>query len=242
MIGTMFDVSDSVQVIMDWIEENGGFEKNSLYVTADHDHYLTLNDDFPEALANFIVAGESHKITPANNSNRNPWSTAIQAGRHNNDEQTQVEHIKDFTTWTPEDIEQVGHFWGARGSGGNGWGSHSTRPVPLYYAGDDGCLEALTGKGFQVLGRQVEGSPGKVDQMHLHACMMKNLFALGVKLPEPLNLEERVAVQFGPRPYYLVDQMKDSPLKEELGTYDVDVVAAVVSVSFGPKLIPVAIL
>ncbi len=62
------------------------------------------------------------------------------------------------------------------GSGGNGWGSHSTRPVPISYAGDDGCLKALEGKGFNVLGRPVEGAPGKIDQVHVHACTMKNLF------------------------------------------------------------------
>jgi alkaline phosphatase len=27
---------------MDWIGKNGGYGKNALYVTADHDHYLTL--------------------------------------------------------------------------------------------------------------------------------------------------------------------------------------------------------
>jgi len=32
------------------IEQNGGFEENQLIVTADHDHYLTLNEDFPKLL------------------------------------------------------------------------------------------------------------------------------------------------------------------------------------------------
>jgi hypothetical protein len=31
-----------------------------------------------------------------------------------------------------------------------------------------------------------------------------------------LMLEQRNVVQLGPRPYYLVDEMKDSPLKETL--------------------------
>ena len=178
MLGTMLDISDSTQRIMDWIDANGGYEKNALYVTADHDHYLTLNEDFPERLATMLVMGESHKITPRNNSNRNPWSTGVSAGRHEDDSKSQVEHLSDFSTWTAEDIEQVGHFWGPRGSGGNGWGSHSTRPVPLSYGGDDGCIEALLGKPFQVLGKEVAGAPDKIDQMHLHACMLKNLFGL----------------------------------------------------------------
>jgi alkaline phosphatase len=210
MLGTMLDIDDSVGEIMAWIKENGGWEKNALYVTADHDHYLTLNDEFPEALANFIIAGESFNITPENNSNKNPWSNAVSANRHEDDTKTQVEHISDFTTWTPEDIDEVGHFWGARGSGGNGWGSHSTRPVPIFYGGDSGCIEALTGAGFQVVGREVQGTPGKIDQMHLHACMMKNLFALGVEEVHP------PVVQLGPRPYYLVETMNDSALKNQL--------------------------
>jgi len=75
-------------------------------------------------------------------------------------------------------MNKVGHFWGSMGSGGNGWGSHSTRPVPVSYQGDDGCLEALEGAGYNVLGRPVAGSEGKVDQVHIHACMMKALFNL----------------------------------------------------------------
>jgi len=39
-----------VQTTIDWIEQNGGFEENQLIVTADHDHYLTLNEDFPKLL------------------------------------------------------------------------------------------------------------------------------------------------------------------------------------------------
>ena len=181
MIGTMFDIDDSVQGIISWIQRNGGYEKNALYVTADHDHYLTLLDNFPEALANFIIAGESHKITPESNSGVNPMSAAVKAGRHDDATKTQVEHLADFSTWSQADIDAVGHFWGARGSGGNGWGSHSTRPVPISYAGDDGCIEQLTGAGYQVLGRQVAGLPGKIDQTHLHACMLKNLFGLATR-------------------------------------------------------------
>lgn len=178
MLGTMLDIDDSVKAIMDWIADNGGWEKNALYVTADHDHYLTLLPKFPEILANMLISGESHNITPENNSDTNPWETAIDAGRHNDTSKTQAEHIKDFTTWTEEDIANVGHFWGTRDAGGNGWGSHSTRPVPLFYQGDNGCIEALMGTGFQVLGRDVEGVPEKIDQMHIHACMLKNLFNL----------------------------------------------------------------
>jgi len=33
MLGTMLDIDDGVQVILDFIQANGGFEKNALYVT-----------------------------------------------------------------------------------------------------------------------------------------------------------------------------------------------------------------
>ncbi|CAB9531076.1 Alkaline phosphatase H [Seminavis robusta] len=178
LLGTLLDIDDSVQYIRNWIAANGGYEKNALYVTADHDHYLTLLPQFPELLALLLITGASHNITPENNSKQNPWNLAIQAGRHEELGKSIIEHLRDFTTWTDEDILNVGHFWGPVGSGGNGWGSHSTRPVPLYYQGDGGCIEQLLGKGYQVLGRQVEGIPGKIDQAHIHACMMKNLFAL----------------------------------------------------------------
>ena len=34
MLGTMLDIHDSTKEIMDWIAENGGWEKNAMYVTA----------------------------------------------------------------------------------------------------------------------------------------------------------------------------------------------------------------
>ncbi len=178
MLGTMLDISDGVDEILDFIANNGGFEKNALYITADHDHYLTLLPSFPEAVANFVIAGESHKITPQNNSNKNPWSTGISAGRHEDNSKSVTEHISDFTSWTAEDIENVAHFWGSFGSGGNGWGSHSTRPVPVFYGGDDGCLKELEGAGYKVLGKDVKGEDLMVDQVHVHACMMKHLFGM----------------------------------------------------------------
>ena len=58
MLGTMLDIDESVRLIMDFIEENGGFEKFALYVTADHDHYLTLQPNFPEQVAKSWVAGK----------------------------------------------------------------------------------------------------------------------------------------------------------------------------------------
>lgn len=42
MLGALLDIDESVAEIMMWIDANGGYEKNALFVTADHDHYLTL--------------------------------------------------------------------------------------------------------------------------------------------------------------------------------------------------------
>jgi alkaline phosphatase len=47
LLGTIYDLDDAVAYTIDWIEANGGWEENLLIVTADHDHYLTLNDNFP---------------------------------------------------------------------------------------------------------------------------------------------------------------------------------------------------
>lgn len=51
LIGTMKDFDKAVQTTINWINQNGGWRKNVLIVTADHDHYLTLNDNFPQLLA-----------------------------------------------------------------------------------------------------------------------------------------------------------------------------------------------
>ncbi len=50
LIGTVNDFDKSVGVVIDWIGKNGGWEKNVLIVTADHDHYLTLYPEFPSLL------------------------------------------------------------------------------------------------------------------------------------------------------------------------------------------------
>ncbi len=59
-----------------------------------------LNIDFPEVVANLIIDGRSHDITPENNTNTNTWDEAITASRHNDTSKTQTEHLKDFSTWS----------------------------------------------------------------------------------------------------------------------------------------------
>ena len=50
-VGAVLELDLAVKTAMDWIDRNGGFEENLLIVTADHDHYLTLNNDYPEIVA-----------------------------------------------------------------------------------------------------------------------------------------------------------------------------------------------
>ncbi len=65
LIGTMFSFDDAVKTTIDWIGKNGGWKKNVLIVTADHDHYLTINDNFPDLLkANGAEALTYAKHTP----------------------------------------------------------------------------------------------------------------------------------------------------------------------------------
>jgi hypothetical protein len=56
--------------------------------------------DFPEVVANMIINGVSHDITPKNNTSTNAWEQSIYAGRHEDDSKSQTEHLKDFSTWT----------------------------------------------------------------------------------------------------------------------------------------------
>merc|ERR1711918_122218 len=50
-------------------------EKNALYVTADHDHFLHLEQNYPEVLANMVIDGNSHHMTP-------DWHVGPSGGLH----------------------------------------------------------------------------------------------------------------------------------------------------------------
>ncbi|MBD2570466.1 alkaline phosphatase [Anabaena lutea] len=129
LIGTVLDFDKAVKTTIDWIKNNGGWENNLLIVTADHDHYLTLNPNFEELL-------------------KNQGAEALTA---------ESEPIK------------AGHFWGSDPQVKYGWGSHSNRPVPVYYQGKG--AEVLTNsisKGFKSYGFDVPGIDGLVDQIHIY--------------------------------------------------------------------------
>jgi alkaline phosphatase len=52
LIGATLDFDKAVGSVIDWISKNGGWADNEIIVTADHDHYLTLNGDFPTIVRN----------------------------------------------------------------------------------------------------------------------------------------------------------------------------------------------
>lgn len=129
LIGTMLDFDKSVQTTIDWIGDNGGWEENLLIVTADHDHYLTLNENFAELLAEKGAEALTAALTP----------------------------------------EEAGHYWGSDPDVKYGWGSHTNRPVPVYYQGAGSeVLTSFVGQGYKNYGSDVPGIPGLVDQTHIY--------------------------------------------------------------------------
>jgi alkaline phosphatase len=59
LIGATLDFDKAVGSVIAWINANGGWAENELIVTADHDHYLTLNGDFPTLVRNNAANGIS---------------------------------------------------------------------------------------------------------------------------------------------------------------------------------------
>ncbi|GBF82818.1 alkaline phosphatase [Aphanothece sacrum FPU1] len=151
LIGAVSDFNDSVAYVTNWIANNGGWEENLLLVTADHDHYFTLNDNFPELLR---TVG-AHDLTYSNN--------------------------------TPA---SAGHFWGSTGSNPANanslvkynWGTHSNRPVPVYFQGNGSeVLLNSVGQGYDAYGQAVPGIAGLVDQSHIARTQIQALQTV----PEP---------------------------------------------------------
>jgi alkaline phosphatase len=133
LIGTVNDFDKAVGKVIDWIKQNGGWQKNALIVTADHDHYLTLNSNFPQKLAQYSAEGVT------------------------------------FNQHTPA---EAGHFWGSDPNYKYGWGTHTNRPVPVYYQGKALNLEKYFGKGYSAYGFNVPGIPGLIDQSHIYQGML----------------------------------------------------------------------
>jgi alkaline phosphatase len=142
LIGTVLDFDRSVGTVIRWINQHGGWERNQLIVTADHDHYLTLNDDFPQLLRQ----KGAEKLTEID--------TTPEAGHYWG---SQPVVAKDATG---KELPETGKY---------GWGNHSNRPVPVYYQGfASDVLTKSIGQGFQLYGHNIPGIPGLTDQVHIY--------------------------------------------------------------------------
>lgn len=134
LIGTILDFDKTVGAVIDWINNNGGWEENLLIVTADHDHYLTLNPNYPSLLRTAGPEAMTSALTP----------------------------------------DLAGQFWGSDPTVKYGWGSHSNRPVPVYYQGAGSeVLSSYVGQGYQSYGFDITELPGYVDQSHIYKTMLE---------------------------------------------------------------------
>ncbi len=147
-IGATLDFDKAVGEVVSWINANGGWDQNELIITADHDHYLTLNDDFPKLLRE----KGAEKLTEID--------TSVEAGHYWGSKPT-VAKIPDPADATKQiDDPESGKY---------GWGNHSNRPVPVYYQGaDTQILADGVGKGYQNYGVNVPGIPGLIDQTTIY--------------------------------------------------------------------------
>jgi alkaline phosphatase len=146
LIGTVLDFDQSVGTVMKWIKNHGGWERNQLIITADHDHYLTLNNDFPERLR----SQGAKNLTKLN--------TASEAAHYWG---SQPVAMKDATG---KELPETGKY---------GWGSHTNRPVPVYYQGfASGVLSNSIGKGFKLYGSDIPGIAGLTDQVHIYQAQL----------------------------------------------------------------------
>ncbi len=142
LIGATLDFDKSVGTVIDWIGKNGGWERNQLIVTADHDHYFTLNADFPDRLRR----QGAKALTAAN--------LSIDAGHYWG---SQPVVVKDSSG---KELPATGKY---------GWGSHTNRPVPVYYQGfASDILTKSIGQGFKLYDNDIPGIPGLTDQIHIY--------------------------------------------------------------------------
>jgi alkaline phosphatase len=147
LIGTMFSFDDAVKTTIDWVGKNGGWSKNVLIVTADHDHYLTLGDNFPTLLkANGAEALAYAKHTPAAAGHFFGSEPSVKYGwgTHSN---------RMVPVYYQGDALKLADFVG--------------KPVDYVDAPPNGAKKAY----------QIAGVPNAVDQTHIYKAMMAALGA-----------------------------------------------------------------
>lgn len=164
-IGATLSFNAAFEEVNEWIQNNGGYEENLLIVTADHDHYLTLNENFPELLREF----GAEALTTAVDENGQPIIIQDENG----------DPIKQDNT----DPVASGYYWGSDPEVKYGWAHHTQIPVPVYYQGEGAeYLDQSVGQGFESYGFQVPGIEGLIDQVHIAEAMSE---AIGeVESPE----------------------------------------------------------
>jgi len=178
MLGTLHDMDDTVKALTTWIAANGGWENNELLVTADHDHYLTLLPNYPKEIAESILASLASTTAAPNE--------ATTGGNKGYDLNLTPTLTKSGTSqWKPGDADAVGHFWGTTTTltdanktvgQGDGWWSHTARPVPVYYQGADANLiDNFVSTGVEAYGTVIKGVPGMIDQAHIAMAMDASL-------------------------------------------------------------------
>ena len=168
MLGTMHEVNDVTTTVTKWVEANGGWKENTVMVTADHDHYLTLLPNYPKEVAESILRGKLGTNEATEGINQG-YDTSL----------TPTLTRSGTSQWVEGDAEKVGHFWGTTTTLkdgttgiGDGWWTHTQRPVPLYYKGAESeLIEEFVSTGIEAYGTVINGVPGMVDQAHVAKAM-----------------------------------------------------------------------
>ena len=176
MLGTLHDMDDVVTTVTTWVAQNGGWENNQVMVTADHDHYLTLLPNFPQEIAESILASKASTVAAPNEA-----TTGVNTGY----DTTLTPTLTNGSTaeWKAGDAEKVGHFWGTEGKLKDGttglgdlWTTHTQRPVPIYFQGADSALiDQFVSTGIEAYGTVINGVPGMIDQAHVAFAMEASL-------------------------------------------------------------------
>ena len=176
MLGTLHDMDDVVTTVTAWVAQNGGWENNQVMVTADHDHYLTLLPNFPQEIAESILASKASTTAAPNEAT---------SGVNKGYDTTLTPTLTNGSTaeWKAGDAEKVGHFWGTEGKLKDGttglgdlWTTHTQRPVPIYYQGADSVLiDQFVSTGIEAYGTVINGVPGMIDQAHVAFAMEASL-------------------------------------------------------------------